>query len=241
MAVITWDGDTERLFELGVKHGVIYPKSADGTYPLGVAWNGLTAVNEAPEGGDISDMWADDTKYGSAASAENWKGTIEAYTYPTEFAVCDGSASIIAGASLTQQTRKQFGFSWVSTIGNDAEGTDYGEKIHCVYNCLAAPSSRNHETLSDSAPEGATFSWDISATSSPVTGYKPTAKIEFDSSKLTEEKFAGIKAALYGTASTDPFLPSLDAFIAYLTNDTPLVNPSEDDDEEGEEGSPESP
>lgn len=230
MAIITWDGDTERLFELGVKHGVIYPKAANGTYPLGVAWNGLTAVNEAPEGGDISDMWADDMKYGSATSAENWKGTIEAYTYPDEFAVCDGSASIIPGAKLTQQTRKQFGFSWSSTVGNDAEGTDYGEKIHCVYNCLASPSSRNYETLSDSAPEGVTLSWDVQATSVAVTGYKPTAKIEFDSHTLASEKLAAIKGALYGTASTEPYLPSLDAFIAFLTNDTPLVHPETNND-----------
>lgn len=205
MAALVWDAIGERLYETGTKKGVLYPQVA-GAYPAGVAWNGLTAVTESPDGAEPTDLWADDIKYLSIRSVENYKGTIEAYTFPDEFAECDGSATLMAGVTIGQQPRKPFGFSWVTTIGNDTEYDDYGYKIHLVWNATASPSEKSYQTVNDS-PEAITFSWEIDTTPTNVTGHKPTAHMEIHSTKFTtselKAKLQTLEAVLWGRNAAD--------------------------------------
>ena len=206
MAKLIWDQTGSRFYETGTKNGVLYPQAADGSYPKGVAWNGLTGVTESPSGAEASPLYADDIKFLNLMSAEEYGATIEAYTYPEEFAACNGEAELVAGVSVGQQKRQAFGLCWRTTVGNDIEGNDYGYKLHLVYGCLAAPSEKAYATINDS-PEAITFSWEVSTTPVSVTGMKPTACLTIDSTKVAEGKMAAIEAVLYGSESEEPRLP----------------------------------
>lgn len=211
MAEIVWDVSAERLYETGVDHVVLYPRAADGTYPLGVAWNGATSITENPTGADETKLWADNIKYISMRAAEEFGATIEAYTYPDEFMECDGSKEIVAGVYAGQQSRKSFGLSYRTIVGNEVALNDYGYKLHLLYGCTASPSSKQYQTVNDS-PEAITFSWEISTVMSTVGGnFKPTACIIIDKTKLDTAGLAKLETLedhLYGTANTDPYLPS---------------------------------
>lgn len=206
MSKLTWDQTGERFYETGVKQGVLYPQAEGGTYPKGVAWNGLTAVTESPSGAEATPLYADDIKYLNLMSAEEFGATIEAYTYPDEFAQCDGSAEIAKGVSIGQQARKAFGMSYKTTLGNDVANNDYGYKLHLIYGALAAPSEKAYATINDS-PEAITFSWEVTTTPVSVKGFKPTANITIDSTKVDKEKLAALEAILYGGDSDEPRLP----------------------------------
>ena len=195
---IQWDKVGEHFYETGVDHGILYPMNVNGqTYDKGVAWNGLTAVTESPEGAEVSAIYADNIKYLNLMSAEDFKATIEAYTYPEEFEQCDGSASLADGVKIGQQARKAFGFCYRTKVGNDLN-PELGYKIHLIYGATAAPSERAYETVNDS-PEAITFSWEVSTIPVEVTGFKPTAHVEIDSTKVDAAKLALIEAALAGT------------------------------------------
>ena len=206
MAKLTWDNTGERIFETGVKQGVLYPIQNDGKYTKGVAWNGLTAVTESPSGAEATALYADDIKYLNLLSNEEFGATIEAYTYPDEFAECDGSAELATGVMIGQQKRKIFGLCYRTTIGNDVEGNDYGYKLHLVYGCLAAPSEKGYSTINDN-PDAITFSWEVSTTPVNVEGFKPTSQITIDSTKADPTKLAALEAVLYGSAETEAKLP----------------------------------
>lgn len=226
MSKIVWDKIGERFYETGVKKGVLYPQGAGGTYPKGVAWNGLISVTESPSGAEPTPMYADDIKYLTLMSAEEFGATIEAYTYPDEFAQCDGSAEIATGVMIGQQSRKPFGLSYVTTLGNDVDGNDYGYKLHIIYGALAAPSEKGYSTINDS-PEAITFSWEISTTPVDVPNYKPTACITIDSTKADPDKLAALEEILYGKDPSvpdgndgkDPRLPLPDEIITLMTPD----------------------
>ena len=205
MAKLVWDQTGERLYETGVKNCVLYIPT-DGVYSKGVAWNGITAVNESPSGAEPNPLYADDIKYLNLMSTEEFGASIEAYTYPDEFAQCDGSASIAKGVSIGQQTRKTFGLCYRTTLGNDTEGNDYGYKLHFIYGALAAPSEKAYATINDS-PEAITFSWEISTTPVEVTGYKPTASLTIDSTTADPTKLAALEDILYGTEEAEARLP----------------------------------
>ena len=206
MSKIVWDQTGERLYETGVKRGVLYVQDTGGTYPKGVAWNGLTAVTESPSGAEATPLYADDIKYLNLISTEELGGTIEAYTYPDEFAECDGSASIATGVYIGQQSRKTFGMCYTTTVGNDVDSNAHGYKLHLIYGALASPSEKAYSTINDS-PEAITFSWEFSTTPVNVTGFKPTANIVIDSTKATPEKLAALEKILYGDADVEPRLP----------------------------------
>ena len=206
MSKLVWDQTGERLYETGVKKGVLYPQASNGAYPKGVAWNGLTGVTESPSGAEATPLYADDIKYLNLISTEELGGTIEAYTYPDEFAECDGSASIATGVYIGQQPRKAFGMSYVTTLGNDVESNAYGYKIHLIYGALAAPSEKAYSTINDS-PEAITFSWDFSTTPVSVDGFKPTASIVIDSTKVDPLKLAALEKILYGDTEVEARLP----------------------------------
>lgn len=216
MAVLVWDATGERKFELGVDHGVLYPQKADGTYDNGVVWNGLTSVTNSPEGAEPTDLWADNIKYATLRSAETFGATIEAYTYPAEFAACDGSATLATGVYIGQQARKAFGFSYRTKVGSDVdpEGSKY--KIHIIYNATASPSERAYETVNDS-PEAITMSWEIKTTPVNVTGHKPTSEVVIDCDALASGKLELIEAKLYGTQNTEPQLPSPDELLTLIS------------------------
>lgn len=216
MSKLVWDKTGERLYETGVKQGVLYPMDAQGAYPKGVAWNGLTNVTESPSGAEATALYADDIKYLNLMSNEEFGGTIEAYTYPDEFAECDGSASIATGVYIGQQARKTFGFCYRTTIGNDVESNAHGYKLHLVYGALASPSEKAYATINDS-PEAITFSWEFSTTPVNVTGFKPTASITIDSTKVDAEKLAALEAILYGDAETEARLPLPDEVAQVMT------------------------
>lgn len=206
-----WDQTGERLYETGTDHGVLYPALdtvSDPTKPYGdgVAWNGLTAVNESPSGAEPNPLWADNIKYLNLMSAETFGATIEAYTYPAEFEACDGSREIAVGAVIGQQPRKMFGFCYRTLIGNDTQSNDHGYKLHLVYGCLASPSAKNYQTVNDS-PEAITFSWEISTTPVDVTGFKPTATLVIDSTKTDAAKLASLEEILYGNGTVAARLP----------------------------------
>lgn len=215
MAKLTWDATSERLYETGVSNGVIYPIGSTGNYEDGVAWNGLTAVTESPSGADVTDLWADNIKYLSLRAAEQFGATIEAYTYPDEFAMCDGSAIPADGVIIGQQARKPFGFCYKTVVGNDTDFEDHGYKLHLIYNATVSPSERAYSTINDS-PEAITFSWEMTTTPVAVTGYnyKPTACITIDSTKVDKDDLKNLEDLLYGTQSADPTLPLPGAVLA---------------------------
>lgn len=216
MSRLTWDNTGERLFETGVKNGVLYPIQADGKYTKGVAWNGLISVTESPSGAEATALYADDIKYVNLLSNEEFGATIEAYTYPDEFAECDGSGTLAEGVLLGQQKRKVFGLCYRTTIGNDVDGNDHGYKLHLVYGCLAAPSEKAYSTINDN-PDAITFSWEVTTTPVNVTGFKPTSQITIDSTKVTPEKMTAIEALLYGSEQKEPSLPLPDELAAVLS------------------------
>lgn len=196
MAKLIWDKTGERYYETGVKNGVLYIPT-EGVYSKGVAWNGLTAVTESPSGAEATALYADDMKYLSLYSAEEFGATIEAYTYPDEFAQCDGSAELTKGVSIGQQARKTFGLCYRTTVGNDTDGNDHGYKLHMIYGCMASPSEKAYATINDS-PEAITFSWEVTTTPVSVAGFKPTASITIDSTKADPTKLAALEDILYG-------------------------------------------
>lgn len=203
---LVWDNTGERYYETGVKNGVLYPQDSKGAYPKGVAWNGLTAVTESPSGAEASPLYADDIKYLNLMSAEEFGATVEAYTYPDEFAECDGSASLADGVIIGQQKRKSFGMAYKTTLGNDVDGNDYGYKLHLIYGALAAPSEKAYATINDS-PEAITFSWELTTTPVNVTGHKPTASLTIDSTKADAAKLAALEAILFGSEEAEARLP----------------------------------
>lgn len=206
MAKLVWDQTGERYYETGVRQGVLYPMQEGGTYTKGVAWNGLTAVTESPSGAEATALYADDIKYLNLLSTEEFGCTIEAYTYPDEFAECDGSASLAAGVNIGQQKRKTFGLCYRTVLGNDVDNNDYAYKLHLVYGCLASPSEKAYSTINDS-PDAITFSWEVTTTPVAVTGFKPTACITIDSTKANAEKLTALEAILYGANETEARLP----------------------------------
>ena len=206
MSKLVWDKTGERYYETGVKQGVLYPQAAGGAYPKGVAWNGLTAVTESPSGAEATALYADDIKYLNLTSVEEFGATIEAYTYPDEFAACDGSASLADGVSIGQQKRTPFGLCYKTTLGNDVDGNDYGYKLHIIYGAMAAPSEKAYATINDS-PEAITFSWEVTTTPVSVNGFKPTASITIDSTKADAAKLAALETVLYGSESEEAKLP----------------------------------
>lgn len=207
MSRLVWDKAGEHIYETGVSQGVLYPVDAKtATYPKGVAWNGLTAVTESPSGAESTALYADDIKYLNLLSAEEFGATIEAYTYPDEFAVLDGSAEIASGITIGQQERGTFGLSYKTKLGNDLANTGYGYKLHIIYGAVASPSEKSYSTVNDS-PEAITFSWEIKTTPVEVTGHKPTASVVIDSTKVDAEKLAALEAILYGSEGTEARLP----------------------------------
>lgn len=207
MTAIEWDAAGKRFYENGTDRGVLYPMTSNGSYGNGVAWNGLTAVTESPEGAEPTDLYADNIKYATMRSAETFGCTIEAYTYPDEFSECDGSAQIAKGVFAGQQERKGFGFSYRTLIGNDtATSSDDGYKLHLVYGCTASPSEKSYATVNDS-PDAITFSWEVKTTPVNVAGFKPTATLVIDSRYADPSKLTALEKILYGDSDTEPSLP----------------------------------
>ena len=214
MAKLEWDKSGERIYETGVSNGVLYPLDNAGTYSQGVVWNGLTNVSESPEGAEATALYADNIKYLNLMSTEEFKATVEAYTYPDEFGACNGELELADGVSIGQQKRKTFGMSYKTKVGNDVD-SDLGYKIHLIYGALAAPSEKAYATINDS-PEAITFSWELSTTPVAVTGAKPTASLVIDSTKTTAEKMAAIEAILYGSENTEARLPLPDEVLSIM-------------------------
>lgn len=217
MARLVWDKTGERIYETGVRQAVLYPQETGGTYPLGVAWNGLTGVTESPSGAESTPIFADDIKYLSLMSAEEFGATIEAYTYPDEFAACDGSSDIATGVSIGQQKRKSFGLCYRTALGNDVDGEDYGYKLHIIYGAIAAPSEKGYATINND-PEAITFSWEISTTPVSMTGFKPTASITIDGTKVDAAKLKALEDLLYGSESVSARLPLPDEIKTLMTS-----------------------
>ena len=215
MAKIVWDESGKRLYETGVKNGVLYIQDETGAYNKGVAWNGLTAVTESPSGAEATPLYADDIKYLELFSAEEFGATIEAYTYPEEFEACDGSASLGTGVTIGQQDRKTFGLCYRTVLGNDVKSNEYGYKLHLIYGAKAAPSEKGYQTINDS-PEAITFSWEVTTTPVNVAGFKPTASITIDSTKIDDEKLKKIEDMLYGDGTSEAKLPLPDEIKAIL-------------------------
>lgn len=217
MSKLIWDAVGEKFYEMGTKNGVLYPMGTDGEYETGVAWNGLTAVTESPSGAEETKLYADDIKYASLRSAEDYGYTVEAYTYPPEWEACDGCAQIVPGVTIGQQKRKAFGFSWLTTVGNDVTD-EAGQKIHIAWNSTASPSEKSYSTINDS-PDAITFSWECSASPVNVTtqDLKPTSHMEINLAKLKDKTVQAIKDKLWGTESTEPTLPTVDELIELIT------------------------
>lgn len=217
MPKLKWDELGKRFFETGTKNGVLFTTDDEGTYETGVPWNGLTAVNQSPDGGEETPLYADNIKYLSLYSVEEFKGSIEAYTYPDEFGKCDGSAEIVPGVNVGQQGRSLFGMCYTTQVGNDVQGADFGEKIHVIWAARVSPSDRSYETINDT-PDAITFSWDFNSTAQEVEieGIKPTAYVSVDSTKVSKEVFQTAKDTLHGTAEKDSELPSVTEFIKLL-------------------------
>lgn len=220
---IVWDKTGERLYETGIDHGVLYPVTTGGVYGAGVAWNGLTGVTESPSGAEATAIYADNIKYLSLMSAEEFGATIEAYTYPEEFGQCDGSATVAEGVTIGQQSRKTFGLCYRTVLGNDVDSNDHGYKLHIIYGAMASPSEKAYATINDS-PEAITFSWEVTTTPVNVTGYKPTASLVIDSTKADATKLAALEDILYGKdagaegtpAATAPRLPLPDEIMELM-------------------------
>lgn len=206
MTAISWDTVGQRIYETGVDRGVLYVPDNNGVYSPGVPWNGLTTVTESRSGAEANPQYADNIKYLNLISAEDFGGTIEAFTYPPEFEQCDGTISPAVGVSIGQQTRKTFGFAYRTKVGNDVSGTDYGYKIHLIYGALAAPTEKAYATVNDS-PEALSFSWEITTTAVDIPGFKPSAQMTIDSTKVSAAALAQLELILYGSAGTDPRLP----------------------------------
>lgn len=215
MAKIKWDETGEKIYETGVKNGVLYLPNETGQYVKGVAWNGLTAVTESPSGAESTPLYADDIKYVELFSAEEFGATLECYTYPDEFAECDGSAEVTPGVIIGQQNRKTFGLCYRTTLGNDVKGNEYGYKLHLIYGAKASPSEKSYSTINDS-PEAITFSYEITTTPVNVTGHKPTASLTINSTKVDASKLQQLEAMLYGADSTEAKLPLPDEVINLL-------------------------
>lgn len=216
MSKIKFDEVGERFYATGVRNVVLFPTKDDGTYDKGVAWNGITGIDENPEGADSNEKYADDILYLNLRSAEKFNATIGAYFYPDEFAACDGTAEPIAGVRIRQQKRRAFGLCYRTAIGNDTEMDDYGYTLHFVYGATAAPSSRSNSTINES-PEAVEFSWEVSTIPVPVSHdgvtYRPTAHIEIDSTKVDAEKLKDLEAYVYGTdgdSTVEPAVPATD-------------------------------
>lgn len=213
-AALSWDETGEKLYETGVDHGVLYPMGQNG-YGTGVAWNGLTGVTETPSGAEATKLYADNIKYLEIRSAEEFGGTIEAYTYPDEWAECDGSAALIAGVYAGQQPRKVFGLCYRTVLGNDVDLDKHGYKLHIVYGCTASPSERSYATINDS-PEAITFSWEFSSVPVPVTNHKPVSCITIDSTKVDATKLKNLEDKLYGVSTDSTANPAVAGSAAYL-------------------------
>lgn len=206
MSKLVWDNTGERLYETGVQNGVLYPRNVSGLYPKGVAWNGLISVTESPTGAESNKVYADNITYLNLISAEEFGATIEAYTYPDEFAACDGSGELAVGVFVGQQTRKVFGLAYKSFVGNDVAGNDFGYKLHLIYGGNASPSEKAYATINDT-PEAITFSWEVTTTPVEVTGFKPTASLTIDSTKVDTAKLTALETILFGSANADARLP----------------------------------
>lgn len=214
MSKLIWDATGEKMYETGVDHGVLYVMEG-GLYPTGVVWNGLTAVTESPSGAEATPLYADNIKYLNLMSAEEFGATIEAYMYPPEFEACDGTAEVVPGMAIGQQSRKTFGLCYRTRIGNDVDNDSHGYKLHIIYGALAAPSEKAYATVSDS-PEAITFSWEVSTTPVTVTGHQPTATVVINSTKVAKEKLAALEAILYGSEDTEARLPLPDEIAALI-------------------------
>lgn len=229
--LLKWDEVGERTYETGVRMGVLYNINRDtNEYDSGVAWNGLTKVSEKPTGAEVTDLYADDSKYLSMTALEKFEASMEAYTYPPEFERCDGSAEITPGVTIGQQNRETFGLCYRTVLGNDTLGEDYGYKLHLIYGCKAQPSEKGYETINDS-PSAITFSWEIKTTPVKVKGYKDTASLTIDSTKVDKEKLEALEAILYGTAAegnteaVQPRLPLPDEVKDIIAGTTTTTNP----------------
>jgi hypothetical protein len=216
--LLTWDGVGDRFYESGIDRGVLYIPNGSGVYDTGFAWNGLVSVTETPSGAEANPQYADNIKYLNLLSAEDFGGTIEAFTYPDEFAQCDGTVEIVTGAMAGQQARKTFGLCYRTKVGNDVDGQDHGYKLHLVYGCLASPSEKAYSTINES-PEALTFSWEFTTTPAPITGHSPTAVITIDSRTAPAPELAALEVILYGedVGPTQPKLPTPDEVITTLT------------------------
>lgn len=217
MPKLVWDRTGERLYETGDDRAVLYPQKTDGTYDTGVAWNGITAVTQSPSGAEATSLYADNIKYVDLMSAEDFGMTIEAYMYPDEWAECDGSREVASGVFAGQQSRRPFGFSYRSLIGNDTELDQHGYKLHLIYNAKASPSEKGYQTVNDS-PDAITFSWECKTTPVNIAGFKPTAELTIDSTKVDAEKLAALEDILYGTDSNQPRLPLPDEIVTLFGN-----------------------
>lgn len=215
MSKIIFDNTGEKIYETGVDHCVLYVRDGN-TYQTGVAWNGITAINESPSGAEATPIYADNIKYLNIVSGEDFGATIEAYTYPDEFTECDGSAEIVAGVKIGQQTRKPFALCYRTLIGNDVAGTGHGYKLHFIYNAQAAVSAKNYKTINES-PEAMSFSWEISTTPEVVEGFKPTATVTVDSTKVDSTKLKALEDKIYGTEDSEPTMPTISEIVSLLS------------------------
>lgn len=215
MAKLVWDQSGQRTYETGVDRGVLYLQDESGKYVNGVAWNGLTAVNESPSGAESTALYADNIKYLEIRSAEEFGATIEAYTYPEEFEACDGSAALGEGVKIGQQDRIPFGMCYRTVLGNDVQANNYGYKLHLIYGATASPSEKAYSTINDS-PEAITFSWEVTTTPIEVEGFKPTSILTINSVECKPEVLAAIEAKLYGDAENEPVMPTPNEIIEML-------------------------
>lgn len=227
MSKLIWDEVGKRIYESGVNQAVLYPlNTTTGVYDVGVAWNGLSKVSESPSGAEASPVYADNIKYLNLVSAEEFSATIEAYTYPDEFSECNGEAELTPGVSVGQQTRKTFGLCYRTLLGNDTEQMDFGYKLHLVYGALCAPSSKDYQTINKD-PEAMALSWEISTTPVPITGFKPSATLVIDSTKVDAAKLAALEAILYGkNATTEPVAPATVARLPYPDEVLSIIKPA---------------
>lgn len=215
MSKIIFDNTGEKIYETGVDHCVLYVRDGNA-YQTGVAWNGITAINESPSGAEATPIYADNIKYLNIVSGEDFGATIEAYTYPDEFTECDGSAEIVAGVKIGQQTRKPFALCYRTLIGNDVAGTGHGYKLHFIYNAQAAVSAKNYKTINES-PEAMSFSWEISTTPEVVEGFKPTATVTVDSTKVDSTKLKALEDKIYGSENSEPTMPTISEIVSLLS------------------------